>query len=187
MAEGLVGGEGFAVDASLIRADADRQRAVAGSEGLPPDAAGRAVREYLAVLDDVAFGAATPVVPRRLAPTDPAARWTAASRDAVRPPQAHPQARSIAITRPQWRARRVPPRRNRPEPPQNGQAAHDADTTGAGLSRIVAAHASPARRHAPAKQRLLQHNRGVSRQSAYELSLRSVMPLKGRPLPVTDK
>jgi transposase len=36
MAEGLVGGEGFAVDASLVRADVDRQRAVPGSEGLPP-------------------------------------------------------------------------------------------------------------------------------------------------------
>jgi len=81
MAEGLVGGEGFAVDASLIRADVDRQRAVPGSDGLPPDAAGHAVREYLAVLDDAAFGAATPVVPKQLAPTDPAARWTAASRE----------------------------------------------------------------------------------------------------------
>jgi transposase len=81
MAEGLVGGEAFAVDASLIRADVDRQRAVPGSEGLPPEAAGHAVREYLAVLDDAAFGAATPVVPKQLAPTDPAARWTAASRE----------------------------------------------------------------------------------------------------------
>jgi len=81
MAEGLVGGEGFAVDASLIRADVDRQRAVPGSEGLPPDAAGHAVREYLAVLDDAAFGAATPVVPKQLAVTDPAARWTAATRE----------------------------------------------------------------------------------------------------------
>src|SRR6476619_1727068 len=32
MAEGLVGGEGFAVDASLIRADANRSRAVSGVE-----------------------------------------------------------------------------------------------------------------------------------------------------------
>jgi transposase len=81
MAEGLVGGEGFAVDASLIRADVDRQRAVPGEDGLPPDASGHAVREYLAVLDDAAFGGATPVVPKQLAPTDPAARWTAASRE----------------------------------------------------------------------------------------------------------
>lgn len=78
MAEGLVGGEGFAVDASLIRADANRQSGGPGSEGLPPDANNRAVREYLAVLDDAAFGAATPVVPKFLAPADPASRWTCA-------------------------------------------------------------------------------------------------------------
>jgi len=33
---GLVGGECFAVDASLIRADVHRQRSVPGEEGLPP-------------------------------------------------------------------------------------------------------------------------------------------------------
>ena len=80
MAEGLVGGEGFAVDASLIRADANRQTGGPGSDGLPPDADSRAVREYLAVLDDAAFGAATPVVPKYLAPADPASRWTSAHR-----------------------------------------------------------------------------------------------------------
>ena len=36
MLEGLVGGDGFAVDASLIRAEANRQRFHAGDEGLPP-------------------------------------------------------------------------------------------------------------------------------------------------------
>ncbi len=56
MAEGLVGGEGFAVDASLIKADANRQRCVPGDEGLPPEAASRAIDEYLAVLDAAAFG-----------------------------------------------------------------------------------------------------------------------------------
>src|ERR1700733_10607020 len=49
MAEGLVGGEGFAVDASMIKADANRQRSVPGSEGLPAEGASRATREYLAV------------------------------------------------------------------------------------------------------------------------------------------
>ena len=78
MAEGLVGGEGFAVDASLIKADANRQNGVPGEDGLPPEAANHAVREYLAVLDDAAFGAATPVVPKFISPADPAARWTAA-------------------------------------------------------------------------------------------------------------
>src|SRR5580692_2753919 len=61
MAEGLVGGEGFAVDASLIAADANRQRGVPGDEGLPATKVSRAITEYLAVLDDAAFGGATPV------------------------------------------------------------------------------------------------------------------------------
>ena len=79
MAEGLVGGEGFAVDASLIKADASRHRtAVDGAAGLPAEAAGRAVEEYLAVLDDAAFGAATPVTPKYISLSDPASRWTAA-------------------------------------------------------------------------------------------------------------
>ncbi len=77
MAEGLVGGEGFAVDASLITADAHLQRGVAGAGDLDP-ASNRAVTEYLAVLDDAAFGGATPVAPKLVSPTDPAARWTAA-------------------------------------------------------------------------------------------------------------
>ena len=78
--EGLVGGEGFAVDASLIQADASDRNRVDGAAGLPPDAAGRAVKEYLAVLDDAAFGAASEVTPKFIAPSDPATRWTAAHR-----------------------------------------------------------------------------------------------------------
>jgi transposase len=78
--EGLVGGEGFAVDASLIQADASDRTRVEGAAGLPPDAAGRAVEEYLAVLDDAAFGAASEVRPKFIAPADPATRWTAAHR-----------------------------------------------------------------------------------------------------------
>jgi len=76
--EGLVGGEGFAVDASLIKADANRQNGIEGEKGLPPEATGRAVEEYLAVLDDAAFGAATAVTPKFISPADPAARWTGA-------------------------------------------------------------------------------------------------------------
>jgi len=78
--ERLVGGEGFAVDASLIRADASDRTRVKGTAGLPPGAAGRAVEEYLAVLDDAAFGAASEVTPKFIAPADPATRWTAAHR-----------------------------------------------------------------------------------------------------------
>jgi transposase len=80
IAERLVGGEGFAVDASLIHADAGDRNRVEGNAGLPPDAAGRAVNEYLAVLDDAAFGGATEVTPKFIAPSDPATRWTAAHR-----------------------------------------------------------------------------------------------------------
>src|SRR5690349_1228774 len=50
--EGLVGGENLAVDASLIKADANRQNGIEGEKGLPPQTTARAVREYLAVLDD---------------------------------------------------------------------------------------------------------------------------------------
>ena len=45
---------------------------------MPPEATGRAVKEYMAVLDDEAFGAATDVVPKFVSPADPAARWTGA-------------------------------------------------------------------------------------------------------------
>jgi transposase len=76
--ERLVGGEGFAVDASLIKADANRQKGIEGDKGLPPETTGRAIDEYLAVLDDAAFGAATEVTPKFVSPSDPAARWTGA-------------------------------------------------------------------------------------------------------------
>ncbi len=79
MAEGIVGGQGFAVDASMIRADAHRQKGVANCEELDPECTTRAVTEYLSVLDDAAFGAATEVAPKFISPTDPAARWTAAA------------------------------------------------------------------------------------------------------------
>ena len=76
--ERLVGGEAFAVDASMIVADANRRRGVAKVEDLDPTSS-RAVAEYLSVLDDAAFGAATPKEPTSISPTDPAARYTAAA------------------------------------------------------------------------------------------------------------
>src|SRR5262245_24642501 len=78
MAEGLVGGDGFAVDGSLIKAGASPQKGVEGCQGLAPDMSSRALDEYLAVLDDAAFGAATKVTPKFISPADPAARWTGA-------------------------------------------------------------------------------------------------------------
>jgi len=81
IAADLVGGEGFAVDASLIEADANRQRSIAGKDWnkeCAPQHASRAVTEYLASLDDTAFGAATQVEPKFISPSDPAAQWTGA-------------------------------------------------------------------------------------------------------------
>lgn len=65
MAEGLVGGEGFVVDASLIWAEMNRQRAVDRPEQLPDETTSHAVRENLGVFDDAAFGGATPVPPKQ--------------------------------------------------------------------------------------------------------------------------
>ena len=78
MKEGVVGGEAFAVDASIIVADAHRRRSVAKVEDLVPTSS-RAVAEYLSVLDDAAFSGATPVEPKVISPTDPAARYTASA------------------------------------------------------------------------------------------------------------
>ncbi|MGA7254908.1 MAG: IS1182 family transposase [Pseudolabrys sp.] len=81
LAAGLVGGEGFAVDASLIQADANKQRSIAGEDwrkDRDPARSSRAVKEYLATLDDTAWGAASDVVPKFVSPSDPAAQWTGA-------------------------------------------------------------------------------------------------------------
>jgi transposase len=81
IAAGLVGGEGFAVDASLIAADANKQRSIAGQDwhrDRDPARSSRAVKEYLATLDDTAWGAASDVVPKFVSPSDPAAQWTGA-------------------------------------------------------------------------------------------------------------
>jgi transposase len=81
IAAGLIGGEGFAVDASLIAADANKQRSIAGEDwrrDRDPKRSSRAVKEYLATLDDTAWGAASDVVPKFVSPSDPAAQWTGA-------------------------------------------------------------------------------------------------------------
>jgi transposase len=86
VAAGLVGGEGFAVDASLIQADANKHRSIPGAEwnkGIDPERARRAVKEYLATLDDPAYGAASDVTPKFVSPSDPAAQWTGALRNAA--------------------------------------------------------------------------------------------------------
>jgi IS5 family transposase len=86
VAAGLVGGEGFAVDASLIQADANKHRSILGAEwnkDIDPEQARRAVKEYLATLDDPAYGAASDVTPKFVSPSDPAAQWTGALRSAA--------------------------------------------------------------------------------------------------------
>src|SRR5437016_1452721 len=86
IAAGLVGSEGFAVDASLIQADANKHRSIPGAEwnkDIDPEQARRAVKEYLATLDDPAYGAASEVTPKFVSPSDPAAQWTGALRNAA--------------------------------------------------------------------------------------------------------
>ena len=78
MAEGLVKGEGFAVDASIVAADANRQRGVPSTETVDwkdPALSTRAVREYLQALD---ADAVKQVLPKNISLTDPQASWTAA-------------------------------------------------------------------------------------------------------------
>jgi IS5 family transposase len=75
MAEGLVQGEGFATDASLIRADASRKRAASGDEEIDwsdPALASRPVAEYLDAVE------LQNRPPKTLSLTDPGARWTSA-------------------------------------------------------------------------------------------------------------
>ena len=66
IAAGLVGGEGFAVDASLIQADANKQRSIAGQDwrrDRDPKTTSRAVKEYLATLDEYGLGRRQPGCP----------------------------------------------------------------------------------------------------------------------------
>lgn len=79
---GLASGQRYAADASIIAADANRQKSTPSAdwnpEAIDPDDAPRAVREYLDTLDDAAFGAASPVVPKFISHSDPASQWTGA-------------------------------------------------------------------------------------------------------------
>src|SRR4030081_3077921 len=78
IASGPVGGEGFAVEGSLIQADANKQRSIAGQDwrkDRDPKSASRAVKEYLTTLDDTAWGAGSEGVPKFVSPSGPAGRW----------------------------------------------------------------------------------------------------------------
>ncbi len=82
IADGLVSGQRFAADASLIEADANKQNSTPKADwnksAIAPEDAPRAVKEYLDVLDDAAFGAATQVEPKFTSHSDSASQWTAA-------------------------------------------------------------------------------------------------------------
>ncbi len=85
MAAGLVGGEGFAVDASVIEADASRFKRVEGSEIDWTDEqwAQRPIREYLTALDSANAPTNPKRKPKALSPTDPCAAWTTRGRNKV--------------------------------------------------------------------------------------------------------
>jgi transposase len=82
---GLVGGEGFAVDASVIEADASRFKRVEGATIAWTEAerSRRPVREYLAALDGGEAPTNPDRAPKAMSPTDPAAAWTTRGRHKV--------------------------------------------------------------------------------------------------------
>lgn len=85
MKAGLVGGEGFAVDASVIEADASRFERIEGRavDWTEKQMSRRAIREYVDGLES-----ATPPInpgrpPKALSPSDPCAAWTTRGRHKV--------------------------------------------------------------------------------------------------------
>jgi len=85
MTAGLVGGEGFAVDASVIEADASRFQRVKGAEVDWTDAqrASRPVSEYLVALESENPPTNPQQKPKAMSPSDPAAAWTTRGRHKV--------------------------------------------------------------------------------------------------------
>ena len=92
VAAGLVGGEGFSIDASLIKADVDKKKRTPGDQPISwpkPEEASRAVREYLTALDaaqnraenskddDKFDGGSRRNPPKEVSLTDPQAAWVA--------------------------------------------------------------------------------------------------------------
>jgi transposase len=94
IAAGLVGGEAFSVDASLIKADVNKQKRVPGDQPMnwpKAEQASRAVREYLTALDAArshdesgdgdgggsSSGNSRSKSPKEVSVTDPQATWVA--------------------------------------------------------------------------------------------------------------
>ena len=85
MTAGLVGGEGFAVDASVIEANASRFQRVEGSEVDWTDAqrARHPVSEYLVALESENPPTNPERAPKAMSPSDPCAAWTTRGRNKV--------------------------------------------------------------------------------------------------------
>lgn len=85
MDAGLVKGEGFAVDASVIEADASRFQRVEGSEVEWSDEqrASRAVQEYIVALESENSPINPHQKPKAMSPVDPSAAWTSRGRNKV--------------------------------------------------------------------------------------------------------
>jgi transposase len=79
MAMGLVKGEGFAVDASVMEANASRYHGKAPDEldWTDKQRQTRAVAEYLAALDETAEPNPDRKAPKVISPSDPSSAWTA--------------------------------------------------------------------------------------------------------------
>ena len=82
MEEGLADGRRMAIEASPIKADANKRNPTPkehwDAARIAPVNAPRAVRAYPDTLDEAAFGAASEVRPRFTSHSDPASPWTAA-------------------------------------------------------------------------------------------------------------
>jgi transposase len=82
MEAGLVGGEGFAVDASVIEADASRFARIEGADidWTDEQLARRAIKEYVDALESENAPVNPDRKPKAMSPSDPAAAWTTRGR-----------------------------------------------------------------------------------------------------------
>ena len=85
MTAGLVGGEGFAVDASVIEANASRFQRVEGAavDWTPEQRASRPVQEYLVALESENPPINPRQKPKAMSPSEPSAAWTTRGRNKV--------------------------------------------------------------------------------------------------------
>ncbi len=85
MKAGLVGGEGFAVDASVIEADASRFKRIKGAvvDWTDKERARGPVREYLTALESENPPLNSKQKPKAMSPIDPCAAWTTRGRNKV--------------------------------------------------------------------------------------------------------